>query len=212
MPQAQKQSALGDGRLYMEKLIENGRHIEFQVVGDARRAQVLGERECSIQRRHQKLLEETPSPGLSSQRGAEERAAVSELVIRACEAMDYRGAGTIEMLMDGDGNLYFMEMNTRLQVEHTITEEVTGEDLVQRQLEVAANVFLPDLQRPEALRFSAASTQRYRPGFQPTPGVLSVRHSSWGGDSRRHDLAGDKFSHYDSMIAKVIVTAPTRLA
>ena len=212
---AEAVGAFGDGRLYMEKLIENGRHIEFQVVGDARRAQVLGERECSIQRRHQKLLEETPSPGLSSQRGAEERAAVSDLVIRACEAMDYRGAGTIEMLMDGDGNLYFMEMNTRLQVEHTITEEVTGEDLVQRQLEVAANVFLPDLQRPEGAsiqcRINAEDTGQ---GFQPTPGVLT-RFDIPAGEGIRVDThlqAGDKISpHYDSMIAKVIVTAPTRV-
>ena len=212
---AEAVGAFGDGRLYMEKLIENGRHIEFQVVGDARRAQVLGERECSIQRRHQKLLEETPSPGLSSQRGAEERAAVSELVIRACEAMDYRGAGTIEMLMDGDGNLYFMEMNTRLQVEHTITEEVTGEDLVQRQLEVAANVFLPDLHRPEGAsiqcRINAEDTGQ---GFQPTPGVLTRFDIPVGEGIRvdTHLQAGDKISpHYDSMIAKVIVTAPTRV-
>ena len=209
---AEAVGAFGDGRLYMEKLIENGRHIEFQVVGDARRAQVLGERECSIQRRHQKLLEETPSPGLSSQRGAEERAAVSELVIRACEAMDYRGAGTIEMLMDGDGNLYFMEMNTRLQVEHTITEEVTGEDLVQRQLEVAANVFLPDLQRPGALRFSAASTQRIPARASATPGVLAFRHSSWEKfvSTRTYGLARFPLLRLDD--CEVIVTAQHGLA
>ena len=211
---AEAVGAFGDGRLYLEKLIENGRHIEFQVMGDAVRAQVLGERECSIQRRHQKLLEETPSPGLTDESGARARSEVTELVIRACEAMGYRGAGTIEMLMDAEGNLYFMEMNTRLQVEHTITEEVTGEDLVQRQLEVAANHILPDLARPTGAsiqcRINAEDTSA---GFKPTPGVLT-RFDLPKGEGIRVDThlqTGDKISpHYDSMIAKIIATAPTR--
>lgn len=211
---AEAVGAFGDGRLYMEKLIENGRHIEFQVVGDARRAQVLGERECSIQRRHQKLLEETPSPGLADSKGEESRDWVSALVVEACEAMGYRGAGTIEMLMDAEGNLYFMEMNTRLQVEHTITEEVTGEDLVRRQLEVAANAFLPDLSLPKGAsiqcRINAEDTAA---GFKPTPGVLT-RFDVPKGEGIRVDThlrTGDKISpHYDSMIAKIIATGSTR--
>jgi len=211
---AEAVGAFGDGRLYMEKLIENGRHIEFQVMGDARRAQVLGERECSIQRRHQKLLEETPSPGLSGESGAQARLDVSAIVVRACEAMGYRGAGTIEMLMDSEGNLYFMEMNTRLQVEHTITEEVTGEDLVQRQLEVAANHFLPDLNAPSGAsiqcRINAEDTAA---GFKPTPGELTRFELPKGEGIRvdTHLQVGDKISpHYDSMIAKVIATGRTR--
>lgn len=211
---AEAVGAFGDGRLYMEKLIENGRHIEFQVMSDARRAQVLGERECSIQRRHQKLLEETPSPGLASEAGARSRAEVADLVVRACEAMGYRGAGTIEMLMDADGKLYFMEMNTRLQVEHTITEEVTGEDLVRRQLEVAANHILPDLEAPSGASIQCRiNAEDATAGFKPTPGVLG-RFELPAGEGIRVDThlkPGDKISpHYDSMIAKVITTAPTR--
>ena len=132
---AEAASAFGNGAMYMEKLIVGGRHIEFQVICDRDRAYVLGERECSIQRRHQKLLEETPSVAVQ---GAQ-REQLRRVIATVCEQLGYRGAGTVEMLGDRDGNIYFMEMNTRLQVEHTITEEVTGIDLVCEQLNVAAN-------------------------------------------------------------------------
>ncbi len=206
--------AFGDGRLYLEKLIENGRHIEFQVVGDGARVQVLGERECSIQRRHQKLLEETPSPGLRGQEGDQLRTQVAESVARACQAIGYRGAGTIEMLLDDGGALYFMEMNTRLQVEHTITEEVTGSDLVEAQLRVACNQRLPDFSAPSGWAIQCRiNAEDPSDNFRPQPGRLTamslpdlpgVRYDT-------HLQEGDSISpHYDSMIAKVIAFGSDR--
>ncbi len=209
---AEAHGAFGDGRLYMEKLIENGRHIEFQVMGDGVRVQVLGERECSIQRRHQKLLEETPSPGLATVGGRREE--ISAVVARACEALGYRGAGTVEMLMDSHGSLYFMEMNTRLQVEHTITEEVTGEDLVQRQLQVAANHVLEDLGSPQGCSIQCRiNAEDVSADFQPRPGKIERLTLPTGEGIRvdTHLVEGDKISpHYDSMIAKIIATGSDR--
>ena len=206
--------AFGDGRLYLEKLIENGRHIEFQVVGDGKRVQVLGERECSIQRRHQKLLEETPSPGLRGDEGAKIRHDVARKVAQACEAIGYRGAGTIEMLLDDAGGLYFMEMNTRLQVEHTITEEVTACDLVEAQLLVACNHRLPNFEGPVGCAIQCRiNAEDPADDFRPRPGTLDtltlpdlpgVRYDT-------HLQEGDAISpHYDSMIAKVIAVGATR--
>ena len=204
---AEASSAFGDGRLYLEKLVVNGRHIEVQVVGDGRgEVLVLGERECSVQRRHQKLVEETPSPAVSEA----VRSEVFEQVRRAVGALRYRGAGTIEMLRDQDGRLWFMEMNTRLQVEHTITEEVTGLDLVGLQLDVAANRGLPEV-LPAApgghsieCRINAED-----PGldFRPSPGLVTRLRLPEGPGVRvdTHLREGDRISpHYDSMVAKLI--------
>ncbi|MGB0641067.1 MAG: acetyl-CoA carboxylase biotin carboxylase subunit [Myxococcota bacterium] len=211
---AEALGAFADDRLYLEKLIENGRHIEFQVVGDGKRVQVLGERECSIQRRHQKLLEETPSPGLAGAAGDEARSTTAERVKAACEALSYRGAGTIEMLLDAEGNLYFMEMNTRLQVEHTVTEEVTGVDLVESQIRVAANEHLPDLPTPSgcAIQCRINAEDVYQ-DFRPHPGLISRFDLPVGEGIRvdTHLKNGDSISpHYDSMIAKVIASGPSR--
>jgi acetyl-CoA carboxylase, biotin carboxylase subunit len=211
---AEALGAFADGRLYLEKLIENGRHIEFQIVGDGRRVQVLGERECSIQRRHQKLLEETPSPGLMSAAGFQMKEAVGSQVARACESIGYRGAGTIEMLLDAGGELYFMEMNTRLQVEHTVTEAVTGCDLVEAQLRVAANESIEDVGPATGwaiqCRINAEDPAK---GFQPQPGLLErlVLPAIEGVRYDTHLCEGDSISpHYDSMIAKVIAVGRDR--
>ena len=207
---AEASSAFGNGAMYMEKLITQGRHIEFQVLSDGKRAVVLGERECSIQRRHQKLLEETPSLLVSD----EQRMQLQETISRVCVQLGYRGAGTVEMLGDADGSLYFMEMNTRLQVEHTITEEVTGVDLVEHQLRIAANEPLNVEYNPSGhaiqCRINAEDSTK---NFQPKPGTIS--RLKWptmeGLRVDTHLMEGDAVSpHYDSMIAKIIVTAPTR--
>lgn len=212
---AEAESAFGDGRMYAEKLIEGGRHIEFQVIGDGHRVQVLGERECSIQRRHQKLLEETPSPGLEGTAGAATRDAVVEQIRGACEAMGYRGAGTIEMLLDSGGSLYFMEMNTRLQVEHTVTEAVTGVDLVEAQLRVAANERLPDMAKPHGFSIQCRiNAENPSENFTPRPGRLErfVLPTGEGIRVDTHLAEGDSISpHYDSMIAKVISVGESRL-
>jgi len=210
---AESQSAFGDGRLYLEKLVLDGRHIELQVLGDGRGGiHVLGERECSVQRRHQKLLEETPSVAVEDSR----RADVFERVRAACSALAYRGAGTVEMLRDADGALWFMEMNTRLQVEHTITEAVTGVDLVAAQLDVAANRPLGAAPTAEGhaieCRINAEDPTR---GFRPTPGTVTRLRVPQGEGIRvdTHLREGDRISpHYDSMFAKIIAHGPDRAA
>jgi len=211
---AEALSAFADGRMYMEKLIENARHIEFQVMADRDQVHVLGERECSIQRRHQKLLEETPSPGLQGPEGTALRATVIERIKAACKALGYRGAGTIEMLYDPAGHLYFMEMNTRLQVEHTVTEEVTGVDLVRAQLEVAANRLVGPFNEAKGWSIQCRiNAEDAALGFAPKPGLLSRFDIPTGEGIRvdTHLKEGDAISpHYDSMIAKVIATGATR--
>lgn len=211
---AESASAFGDGRLYMEKLIERGRHVELQILGDGQgRVEVLGARECSVQRRHQKLVEETPAPGVSDQ----VLARTIDNVRAAVSALRYRGAGTIEMLQDDDGELWFMEMNTRLQVEHTVTEEVTGIDLVEWQLRVAANQGLDGLDTSRApgghsvqCRINAEVPAE---GFRPQPGTVSrlVLPTGEGIRVDTHLAEGDRISpHYDSMFAKVIAHGPDR--
>ncbi len=211
---AESASAFGDGRLYMEKLIECGRHVELQVLGDGQgRVEVLGARECSVQRRHQKLVEETPAPGVSPEILARTIARVKAAV----SALRYRGAGTIEMLQDDDGELWFMEMNTRLQVEHTVTEEVAGVDLVEWQLRVAANEGLDALDLTAAPGGHAVqcriNAEVPAEGFRPQPGVVSrlVLPEGEGIRVDTHLAEGDRISpHYDSMFAKVIAHGPDR--
>ena len=209
---AESQSAFGDGRLYLERRIERGRHIEVQVVADGTRCLAIGERECSLQRRHQKVLEEAPSPGLSEA----ERARILPLVADVVGRSGYRNAGTVEMLLDADGQLWFMEMNTRLQVEHPVSEEVTGIDLVEWQLRVAANETLPDvpLTRGHAIecRINAEDPDR---DFAPSPGLVTRLELPTGEGIRvdTHLREGDRIPPwYDSMIAKIIVHAEDRAA
>ena len=213
---AEAQSAFGDGRMYMEKLVEGARHIEFQVMADRHEVHVLGERECSIQRRHQKLLEETPSPGLQGEAGSRLRDTVIERIKAACKALNYRGAGTIEMLYDPSGHLYFMEMNTRLQVEHTVTEMVTGVDLVEAQLEVAANRTVGPFEPANGWSIQCRiNAEDATDGFRPQPGLLTRFEVPTGEGIRvdTHLQEGDAVSpHYDSMIAKVIATGADRPA
>lgn len=211
---AESASAFGDGRLYMEKLIEAGRHIEYQVLGDAfGRVKVIGERECSIQRRHQKLLEESPSPVVTDA----ERMKVIARIEEALSNAGYTSAGTVEMLRSDTGELYFMELNTRLQVEHPVTEMTTGLDLVEWQLRIAANEGLPEsFPAPQGhameIRINAEDPSQ---NYAPTPGLLSrFRFPTQPGlRVDTHLREGDSVSpHYDSMIAKLIVHAPTRPA
>ncbi len=213
---AESLAAFGDGRLYLERRIVGGRHVEVQVIADRHGTALhLGERECSMQRRHQKVLEEAPSPGLSST----ERERILPLVADVISRSGYHNAGTVEMLLDADGALWFMEMNTRLQVEHPVTEAITGVDLVELQLRVAANERLPIAQSDVAFsghafecRINAEDPEQ---NFRPSPGVLSVLELPEGEGLRTetHLHAGDRIPpDYDSMIAKLVVHGPTRQA
>jgi acetyl-CoA carboxylase biotin carboxylase subunit len=210
--------AFGNAGLYLEKYLDGGRHIEFQVVADAYGNAVhLGERECSIQRNHQKLVEESPSPALSS----EERFALGERAAKAAISFGYVNAGTLEFLRAEDGAMYFMEMNTRLQVEHPVTEMVTGIDLVKAQLEIAAGGALAWNQgavrfQGHAIEFRINAEDPDR-GFRPDPGLVTAvvpPSVSRPGASVRWDAgveAGWRVpSHYDSLIGKAIVHAATR--
>ena len=205
------QAAFGNPELYLEKLIVGGRHIEFQVLVDAFGTGIaLGERECSIQRRHQKLVEETPSPAVTR----EDSAAMGERCAQALAALGYRNAATVEMLRDADGQLYFMEVNTRLQVEHAITEAVTGVDLVEHQLRIAANQRLDLVVEASGhaieVRINAEDPEA---GFRPCPGRVTRLELPEGEGIRvdTHLRSGDAVSpHYDSMICKLIASGPTR--
>jgi acetyl-CoA carboxylase, biotin carboxylase subunit len=212
---AEAQSAFGDGSLYVEKAIAGARHVEIQVLGDGEGgALTLGERDCSIQRRHQKLVEEAPSPAVTP----EIRAAMEEAAHRAVVALRYRGAGTIEFLLDADGHFYFMEMNTRLQVEHPVTELVTGIDLAQAQLRIAAAEGLPQEGRAEltghAIEFRINAEDPAR-DFLPAPGTVERFHPPLGPGVRVDTHVVDGYTippFYDSLVAKVIVWAPDRPA
>lgn len=210
------EKAFGNGAVYIEKFIENPRHIEFQMFGDIHgRVVHLGERDCSIQRRNQKIIEECPSPVMS----AELRAKMGAASVKLCESVGYYNAGTIEYLVDEKGNFYFMEMNTRIQVEHPVTEEVYGCDLVKQQIQVAAGEHLSDYvvnakPRLHAIecRINAEDPEK---NFQPSPGLIEAYYAPGGRGIRidSHAYAGYPIpSHYDSMIAKIIATASTRQA
>ncbi|SFN73813.1 acetyl-CoA carboxylase, biotin carboxylase subunit [Paenimyroides ummariense] len=205
-------ASFGNDGMYMEKLIVDPRHIEIQVVGDSYgKACHLSERDCSIQRRHQKLTEETPSPFMTD----ELRLKMGEAAVKAAEYIKYEGAGTIEFLVDKDRNFYFMEMNTRIQVEHPITEQVIDYDLIREQILVAAGVpisgknYLPQLHSIEC-RINAEDPFN---DFRPSPGKITTLHAPGGHGVRldTHVYSGYTIPpNYDSMIAKLITTAQTR--
>jgi len=205
-------AAFGNGGMYMEKLIEEPRHIEIQIVGDQfGKACHLSERDCSIQRRHQKLTEETPSPFMTDKL----RQAMGEAAVKAAEYIKYEGAGTIEFLVDKHRKFYFMEMNTRIQVEHPITEQVIDYDLIREQILVAAGVpisgknYLPKLHSIEC-RINAEDPYN---NFRPSPGKITTLHTPGGHGVRMDTHVYSGYSippNYDSMIAKLITTAQTR--
>ncbi|MGL4584819.1 MAG: acetyl-CoA carboxylase biotin carboxylase subunit [Flavobacterium sp.] len=205
-------AAFGNNGMYMEKLILDPRHIEIQVVGDSYgKACHLSERDCSIQRRHQKLTEETPSPFMTD----ELRQKMGDAAVKAAEFIKYEGAGTIEFLVDRDRNFYFMEMNTRIQVEHPITEQVIDYDLIREQILVAAGTpisgknYLPKMHSIEC-RINAEDPFN---DFRPSPGRITTLHTPGGHGVRldTHVYSGYSIPpNYDSMIAKLITTAQTR--
>ena len=208
----ESKAAFGNNDMYMEKLIEEPRHIEIQIVGDSYgKACHLSERDCSVQRRHQKLTEETPSPFMTD----ELREKMGDAAVRAAEFIGYEGAGTVEFLVDKHRNFFFMEMNTRIQVEHPITEEVVNYDLIREQILVAAGVpisgrnYYPQLHAIEC-RINAEDPYN---NFRPCPGKIITLHTPGGHGVRMdtHVYAGYTIPpNYDSMIAKLIVTAQTR--
>jgi len=205
-------AAFGNDGLYLEKFVEEPRHIEIQIVGDKNgKACHLSERDCSIQRRHQKLVEETPSPIVTQ----ELREKMGKAAILGAEAIGYEGAGTVEFLVDKHGDFYFMEMNTRIQVEHPITEEVTDFDLIKEQIKVAAGTeisgknYYPNLYSMEC-RINAEDPTN---GFRPSPGKITNLHLPGGHGVRvdSHVYAGYMIPpNYDSMIAKLIISGQSR--
>jgi len=208
----ESKAAFGNDDMYMEKLIEEPRHIEIQIVGDSKgKACHLSERDCSIQRRHQKLTEEVPSPFMTDKL----RKKMGEAAVKAAEFIKYEGAGTVEFLVDKHRNFYFMEMNTRIQVEHPITEQVIDFDLIREQILVAAGVpisgknYTPNLHSIEC-RINAEDPYN---GFRPSPGKITTLHAPGGHGVRldTHVYAGYSIPpNYDSMIAKLITTSQTR--
>jgi acetyl-CoA carboxylase biotin carboxylase subunit len=211
---AEAEKAFGDGRVYIEKYIQNPRHIEFQIIADGHGNTLhLGERDCSVQRRHQKLIEEAPSPFLT----ADLRKKMGKAAIRAARAADYENAGTVEFLVDERGQFYFIEMNTRIQVEHPVTEEVTGIDLVKQQILIASGEKLPWDQgditfRRHAIecRINAEDPAR---GFAPSPGTIDLYYAPGGHGVRvdSHVYGGYTIPpYYDSMIAKLITFGADR--
>ena len=208
----ESKAAFGNDDMYMEKLIEEPRHIEIQIVGDAfGKACHLSERDCSVQRRHQKLTEETPSPFMTD----ELRDKMGNAAVLAAEFIKYEGAGTVEFLVDKHRNFFFMEMNTRIQVEHPITEEVVNYDLIREQILVAAGVpisgknYYPKMHSIEC-RINAEDPYS---NFRPAPGKITTFHAPGGHGIRidTHVYAGYMIPpNYDSMIAKLITTAQTR--
>ena len=204
----------GNDEVYLEKLIVGPHHVEIQIIADQMgNTAALGERDCSMQRRNQKVLEESPSPLMTP----ELRKAMQEAAVRAAKACGYYNAGTIEFLVDDDRNFYFMEMNTRIQVEHPVTEWVTGVDLVQTQLLVAQGKPLPFTQDDIEVRGHAIecriNAENPEQGFRPSPGKIRSLHIPGGPGIRVDSAVYQGYTippYYDSMIAKLIVHAPTR--
>jgi acetyl-CoA carboxylase biotin carboxylase subunit len=205
-------AAFGNDGLYLEKFVEEPRHIEIQLLGDAKgRVVHLSERDCSIQRRHQKLIEETPSMIVNERL----RNKMGEAAVKGAKAIKYEGVGTIEFLVDKNGDFYFMEMNTRIQVEHPITEEVTGVDLIKAQIMAAAGEPVATknhfpMKHAIECRINAEDAKN---GFRPSPGKITNFHIPGGYGVRVDTHCYNGYTippNYDSMIAKVIVSAPTR--
>ena len=210
---AEAGAAFGNPDMYMEKFIEEPRHVEIQIIGDQYgNVSHLSERDCTIQRRHQKLVEECPSPGLNEKI----RKKMGEAAIKAAKCVDYEGAGTVEFLLDKHGKFYFMEMNTRIQVEHPVTEEIFNYDLIKEQLiaamgiEVSGKHYLPGQKHAMEVRINAEDPWN---DFRPCPGTISEFHKPGGHGVRvdTHAYAGYQITpYYDSMIGKLIVSAFTR--
>ena len=207
-------SAFGSDEVYVEKYLARPRHIEFQILGDSHGNVIhLGERDCSVQRRHQKLIEESPSPAMTP----DLRKRMGDDAVRGAKAIDYVGAGTIEMLLDTDGSYYFMEMNTRIQVEHPVTEMITGVDLVKEQIRVAAGEKLSITSMPPLrghvieVRVNAEDPAR---NFQPSPGRIDVFNPPGGPGVRvdTHIYTGYTVPpYYDSLLAKLVCQGSTRM-
>ncbi|HEX7546957.1 MAG TPA: acetyl-CoA carboxylase biotin carboxylase subunit, partial [Gemmatimonadaceae bacterium] len=207
MARTEALSAFGNGAVYIEKYLERTRHIEFQILGDTHGNCIhLGERDCSVQRRHQKLIEEAPSPAMT----AALRKKMGDAAVLGAKSIDYVGAGTMEMLLDEDGSFYFMEMNTRIQVEHPVTEMLTGVDLVKEQIRIAAGEKMSVTATPPLrghvieCRVNAEDPAK---NFQPSAGKIDVFHPPGGNGVRvdTHVYAGYTVPpFYDSLIAKVI--------
>ena len=212
---AEALACFGDGQLYVEKLILNPKHIEFQILADGQGNVIhLGERDCSIQRKNQKLVEESPSKALTP----ELREAMGRAAVAAAKAAGYENAGTIEFVLDQEGHFYFIEMNTRIQVEHPVTEMVTGLDLVREQLRIAAGLPLSVSQKDVVLRGHALecriNAEDAAQDFRPCPGTTKFLHFPGGPGVRVDSLLYNGYEvspFYDSLVAKVIVHAPTRL-
>ena len=205
-------SAFGDDTLYMERFLENPRHIEIQVLADQHgNAIALGERDCSSQRRHQKVIEEAPAPGISPK----QREKIGAACVSACKRIGYRGAGTFEFLYD-DGEFYFIEMNTRLQVEHPVTERITGVDLVREQILVAAGERLSFRQEDIRIRGHAIECRinaEHPETFMPSPGLIEAFHAPGGPGIRIDSHVYDGYRvppNYDSLIAKIIAHGENR--
>ncbi len=213
---AQKEArmAFGDDSMYMEHFVENPRHIEFQILADSHGNVIhLGERDCSIQRNHQKMIEEAPSVALSE----ELRAKMGEVAVRAARAAGYVNAGTVEFLLEPDGRFYFMEMNTRIQVEHPVTEWVTGLDLIQEQLRVASGLPLSCTQEDIKITGHAIecriNAENPAKNFRPSPGTIQELYLPGGKGVRIDTAIYSGYTvppYYDSMLAKVIVHGNTR--
>ncbi|KAA3597901.1 MAG: acetyl-CoA carboxylase biotin carboxylase subunit [Calditrichaeota bacterium] len=214
MARAEAVAAFGDPALYMEKFVENPRHIEVQLLGDIHGNIIhLGERECSIQRRHQKLIEESPSPVISE----ELRKKIGDAAVKGAKAVGYYSAGTMEFLLDKDNNFYFMEMNTRVQVEHPVTEMVTNVDVVKSQIMIAAGAKISDKVQGYKLRGHSIecriNAENPFKNFMPTPGKITSYHAPGGLGVRvdTHAYAGYNVPpYYDSMIAKLITWGKNR--
>jgi acetyl-CoA carboxylase biotin carboxylase subunit len=212
--QGEAEAAFGDGGVYIEKFIEQPRHVEIQILADSHGHAIhLGERDCSIQRRHQKLLEEAPSPALTP----EIRQAMGEAAVRVAQSINYVGAGTVEFLLSATGEFYFMEMNTRIQVEHPVTEAITGVDLIAEQIRVAQGEPLSLTQEQVALNGHAiecrinAEDPEY--DFRPCPGKISAYLPPGGIGVRMDSHVYTDYEippYYDSLIGKLIVWAPNR--
>lgn len=214
MTRAEAKAAFGNDQVYMEKFLENPRHIEIQVLGDGRgKAIHLGERDCSMQRRHQKVVEEAPAPGISEQ----QRTEIGKVCIKACENMHYSGAGTFEFLYEDD-RFYFIEMNTRVQVEHPVTEMITGVDIIQAQIEIASGFGLKLKQADVEFKGHAIECRLNAEDpdtFIPSPGKVTLFHAPSGPGVRVESHLYHGYTvphHYDSMVGKLICYAKDREA